>query len=615
MISVNVVPGPPFGRDHDRVNTRGTRSRARRAAAALGALVTAWLVAALVAAGPASAHATVVATDPADGARLTAAPAAVTITFSEPVGLGSGYLRVTDAQAQAVSTGDPTHPDSDGARLQAQLTKGLADGSYLISWRVVSEDSHVIAGSARFVVGDGPLLDFGGASTGDAKREISILAGVARWAGYAGLALLGGLWLLFVSVPSARAAQRADAIAWAGWAAAVASAIGGILAQGAASSGRGLGSLLDASQIDATLATSYGRLHCWELIALGLLGVLLPQVVRAASEERRQGAPEAAGLLLLAVISTVSASGHAAAASPRLLALAADALHLGAASVWLGGLIVLLAVVLPHQDPLDAQRAIRAFSPVAATAIAVLVVTGTYQAWRETRSLDALGGTSYGRLVIVKVALVVLIVVAAAVTRRKLLGATLRPRAQQPQQATTQPQAEQAEQEERPQQATTPQQPTTPRSTARRALAVEAALGIAALVAAAVLVGQPPARAAYAQELGTRPISATTELSPSAQATITVDPARHGLVRVTVVVTGQAPTAVTLTATLPSQDLGPQPIALAPEGTEGPGATPGAATYTAENVPLAAAGEWTFSLTVRTGEFDAIAADVQLEIR
>lgn len=607
MISVNVVPGPPFGRDHQRVSTHGTAIR--RAAAALGALVTAWLVAALVAAGPASAHATVVATDPADGARLTAAPAAVTITFSEPVGLGSGYLRVTDAQAQAVSTGDPTHPDSDGARLQAQLTKGLADGSYLISWRVVSEDSHVIAGSARFVVGDGPLLDFGGASTGDAKREISILAGVARWAGYAGLALLGGLWLLFVSVPSARAAQRADAIAWTGWAAAVASAIGGILAQGAASSGRGLGSLLDASQIDATLATSYGRLHCWELIALGLLGVLLPQVVRAASEERRQGAPEAAGLLLLAVISTVSASGHAAAASPRLLALAADALHLGAASVWLGGLIVLLAVVLPHQDPLDAQRAIRAFSPVAATAIAVLVVTGTYQAWRETRSLDALGGTSYGRLVIIKVALVVLIVVAAAVTRRKLLGATLRPKAKQPQ-ATTPP-----SQPEQPQQAERPQQATTPRGTARRALAVEAALGIAALVAAAVLVGQPPARAAYAQELGTRPVSATATLSPSAQATITVDPARHGLVRVTVVVTGQAPTAVTLTATLPSQDLGPQPIALAPESTQGPGATPGAATYTAENVPLAAAGEWTFSLTVRTGEFDAIAADVQLEIR
>ena len=43
---------------------------------------------------------------------------------------------------------------------------------------------------------------------------------------------------------------------------------------------------------------------------------------------------------------------------------------------------------------------------------------------------------------------------------------------------------------------------------------------------------------------------------------ITVDPARHGLVRVAVTVTGEAPTAVTLAATLPSQDLGPQPIAL-----------------------------------------------------
>lgn len=547
----------------------------------LGALLATWLIAVLVAATQAQAHATVVATDPADGARLTEVPAAAIVTFSEPVGLGSGYLRVTDSTAKTVSTGDPSHPDGDGARLQATLQRGLPDGSYLISWRVVSQDSHVVAGSARFVVGTGPLLDFATGSTGQATGEISVLAGVARWIGYAGLGLLGGLWLLFVTVPSGRAAQRAEALAWAGWGLAVTSAIGGILAQGAATSGRGLGSLLDAHQIDATLATSFGRLHCWELILLGALGAVLPQALRAAQEERRHGAPEVAGLLLLGVVSTVSASGHAAAASPRLLALGADALHLSAASVWLGGLIVLLVAVLPHQDPLDAQRAIRAFSPVAATAIVVLIGTGTYQAWRETRSLDALGDTSYGRLVIAKASLLALIVLAAAVTRRRLLGATLRVR-------------------QRPEIADKP--------TARRVLALEAALGVAVLGVAAVLVGQPPASSAYAQQLGTRPTSATTALSETASVRITVDPARHGLVRVAVTVTGEAPTAVTLAATLPSQDLGPQPIALSAD-------VGGGGSYTAENVPLAAAGRWTFTVTVRTGEFDAVTADVQLVIR
>lgn len=552
---------------------------ARRTAAVLGALIAAWLIAALVTAGAARAHASVVATDPADGARLTASPAAATVAFSEPVGLGSGYLRVTDSSAKTVSTGDAAHPDGNGAKLQAALAPGLPDGSYLISWRVVSEDSHVIAGSARFVVGDGPLLDFATGGTGAAQPEISVLAGIARWSGYAGLALLAGLWLLFVTVPSTKAARKAERLAWVGWALAVASAIGGFLAQGASASGRGLTSLVNGSQIDATLATSYGRLHCWELICLGILAAVLPQALRAANEERRHGAPEVSGLLLLAVISTVSASGHAAAANPRLLALGADALHLTAASVWLGGLIVLLGAVLPHQDPLDAQRAIRAFSPVAAAAIGVLIATGTYQAWRETRSLDALGDTSYGRLVIAKAALVALIVLAAALTRRKLLGATLQPK---------------------------DQQETSDKRAARRTLATEAALGIAALVAAAVLVGQPPARSAYAQELGTRPTTATTTLNDTADVQITVDPARHGLVNLSVKVTGEEPTDVTLTATLPSQDLGPQTIALT-AGANG--------QYQAENVLLAAAGTWTFSVTVRTGEFDSVAADVRLVIR
>ena len=79
-----------------------------------------------------------------------------------------------------------------------------------------------------------------------------------------------------------------------------------------------------------------------------------------------------------------------------------------------------------------------------------------------------------------------------------------------------------------------------------------------------------------------------------------------GIPSVVAEVQGQAPTAVTLTATLPSQDLGPQAIALTDEG---------GGRYTAAQVPLAAAGTWTFSVTVRTGEFDAVAADLRLVIR
>ena len=120
----------------------------------------------------------VVGTDPADGSRLDQAPARVTVTFSESVSVEAGFLKVVDGGGEQVSEGEPT---ATGPDVSVPLRAGLGDGSYLVSYRIVSPDSHPIGGAFSFVVGDGPLVAPTGAVTGGTtNRVVELVFTVAR---------------------------------------------------------------------------------------------------------------------------------------------------------------------------------------------------------------------------------------------------------------------------------------------------------------------------------------------------------------------------------------------------------------------------------------------------
>jgi copper transport protein len=127
-------------------------SARRRAALLLVGLLSVWLVTGVLTAGPAAAHAELVSTSPAEGARLDAPPQQVTLTFSEGVSVAAGYARVLDAGGDRVDSGAPK---VDGDELTIGLRSGLPDGGYLVTYRVVSADSHPIAGANSVVLGRG----------------------------------------------------------------------------------------------------------------------------------------------------------------------------------------------------------------------------------------------------------------------------------------------------------------------------------------------------------------------------------------------------------------------------------------------------------------------------
>jgi methionine-rich copper-binding protein CopC len=101
-------------------------------------------------AGVAHAHATVVATDPKDGARLASTPSTVALTVSEQV--ESGSIVVTAPDGSAVRT---SKPRVDGRRLSTKLAESDQQGRYTVAYRVISADGHPVLGTFTFTTTTG----------------------------------------------------------------------------------------------------------------------------------------------------------------------------------------------------------------------------------------------------------------------------------------------------------------------------------------------------------------------------------------------------------------------------------------------------------------------------
>lgn len=114
-------------------------------------------------------------------------------------------------------------------------------------------------------------------------------------------------------------------------------------------------------------------------------------------------------------------TGHANGAEARALALSLDAVHVVSAGLWIGGLGVLLLLTLRRRGGADILTSlVPKFSPVAIGSVGLLVASGTAAAWRELEGLDSLWQTGYGRLLVLKVALVGGVLLLGAINWRRL---------------------------------------------------------------------------------------------------------------------------------------------------------------------------------------------------
>ncbi|MFJ9785532.1 copper resistance CopC/CopD family protein [Amycolatopsis sp. NPDC101161] len=390
--------------------------RAARRALALLAFLAGWLV---LTAAPASAHVEIVSTTPGDGSRLTAAPAQVSVTLSENVGIQPGSLKVVDTRGTAVDTGPVFQPGDVAEQVAVRLKPDLPDGSYLVEYAFISTDSHPVRGTFAFVVGAGPLITSAGAVAAATGTDpaVDVVSTVVRWLSFAGIVLLGGLVFLLTCHPAGRTDPRARRLLKAGVRLTAGTAVATFVLQGPYAAGRGLGALLDPNLLADTLRLSYGKLLLVRLVAAGVLAAVLPRVLAAQPASARRGRLENLAMITgFAALLSFSASGHPVTDRVLYFSVAADLVHWGAIAVWAGGLVQ-LALCLVRRTP-DLGPVVTRFSRLAMNCVALIAISGGVLALRIVPSVSALWTTTYGLLLLGKIAGFAALLLVANVARR-----------------------------------------------------------------------------------------------------------------------------------------------------------------------------------------------------
>jgi copper transport protein len=388
-----------------------------RALHRLALAVTLALAALVLLAPSASAHASLVSTDPAEGEVLADAPESLTLIFDEPVALSAQGARLYDASGTEVAA------DARSVDRVVTVAPGeqLADGTYVLSYRVISADSHPVAGSLTFSVGSpSETVVTPEEDAATTERGVVLAHGALQGVAYTALLLAAGLALFTaVLLPAAtgieslrRRLRRVTRIA-----AAVASVgavllvpVGVVCQQGLALTGL----------VTAVAWTGW-------VSADGLLTALVVTgcaVIAASVSERPPSTRQRLAVLLSGAVALAALAlvGHTRSYGPPVLVVLSDVAHVVAAAIWFGGLVGLAIslVSLAKREELAAHTLAR-FSTAAAGLLAVVAAAGVVLAWRILGSWESLVATTYGLILLTKVSMVALAVAVAGWNRYRLL--------------------------------------------------------------------------------------------------------------------------------------------------------------------------------------------------
>ncbi|MFB6694106.1 copper resistance CopC/CopD family protein [Streptomyces virginiae] len=633
------------------------RARATALLPRLALVLAALLATLFTAAAPATAHAALTASDPTDGAVVATAPAQVTLSFSEQVAMGDDSIRVLDPQGRRVDTGELRDMCSGNTvRYGTALHSGLPNGTYTVAWQAVSADSHPISGAFTFSIGAPSATEVSLPTTTAGGGPVGIAYGIARYAAYAGFTVLVGgaafILLCWRRGAAQRPLQKLVVRAWVTLTAATLAML--VLRTPYTGSGR-FADIFDLDGLRAVLETKTGASLVSRLLLLGaaalfvavLFGVYARRMQDATSEEEDKDTGDltfglAIGGAVVAggIAATWALSEHASTGIQPGLAMPADILHMLAVATWLGGLSALLVAL--HKVPGIERSAVRRFSGVAFVSVGVLAVTGVYQAWRQTGSWSALTGTEYGRLLLLKVALVAVLLGVAYMSRKWTARLAEAPAAREGAASEAGGQevtADDVSRETSPAAATVtvPADPERAaqlarqraalenarekrvrdadpdRAGLRRSVLVEAAIAVVLLVVTTILTSTEPgrtveqeaARGSSATAVPDRAVKITLPFDTGGQngkgsVRLELDPGRVGANTLHLWADngdGQPfdLPEIKVAFTLPAKDIGPLPVV--PDQ-----AAPG--HWTASGVQLPLAGEWRIDVTVRTSDID-----------
>jgi len=377
----------------------------------------------LTTAGPASAHAALTGSDPQQGVVVDKAPDQVSLTFSEQVALSNDSLRVLDPKGKAVQQGKPF--EVGGTTYGVKVHSGLPDGTYTVTYQVVSADSHPVSGAFTFSVGAPSVTSVSVSGETAGGGVVGWLYGFGRYLSYAGfIVLVGGGAFVLACWQRGAGVRPMQRFVVGGWLTLTSATLLLLLLRGSYTGSGKVADIFDLDLLGNVLQTKAGAALVSRLLLLAAAALFI-SVLFGAYDKRE--AEEKRDLTFgLAIGGTVVAAGlaaswamaeHASVGLQPGIAMPVDVLHLLAVATWLGGLSALLVALYRSQTPIE-SAAVRRFSQVAFGSVVALVATGVYQSWRQLGSWSAFTGTRYGQLLLVKIGLVAVLVGIAYISRR-----------------------------------------------------------------------------------------------------------------------------------------------------------------------------------------------------
>jgi copper transport protein len=343
----------------------------------------------------ASAHVTLVSSDPAANSRLTASPTQLRLVFSEPVEPPVAHISIVrpDGTVDSVAVANDPH---NVYTLVGPL-KDLGPGTFRVVWHVLSEDGHPVGGNFLYTVGPGPVSVPAVTPAAEAEQQTpttwgptvagaATIPAVLRGLGVGSLAALTGLLFFMVTMPAGAGHRALRVSRWLSGAA-------GLLLIGHLGTwlvNTAPDHRLTGTWMSAAFSSDVGRIELWRtfLALLPFWGLVLARRIGLAA------------LLAVPPLLLSAAIGHSAAFHP-MWSIPLKALHLTALAAWLGGLFWL--TVSESANPRELAIQTSRVSSIALAAVVAIGLSGVLEAVFMLSSFSDLR-SPYGLIIALKVA-------------------------------------------------------------------------------------------------------------------------------------------------------------------------------------------------------------------
>ena len=365
------------------------QSPTRHALIAAGAVVALIITPAIV-----FAHARLVRSAPAANESLSAPPNGISLWFSERPELRFTSVQLLDSTGRVVALGAPS-ADVDATGVVAAVTAPLGVGRYTVVWRTAAADGHPSTGKFAFTVTSAPaappVVTPADTAPGSVTVRIDTAARripnsivqpdrppsmptAARWAELvAALTLIGALIVRLAVLPRADLPREA---------------------------------FIDAS--DRLRRLGHATLTLFVLATLMRVAAESTLVMEDGESRLRA--------MLVVVRDTRWGHGWSIGLAGAAVAIAVDVTHVLGAGGWIGGLAALLLSVFPAIASLDqaqesraGSRVVRAYHASAVESVAIVAISALAAAWLRLPSVGALWGTAYGRILLIKFCVVLVV--------------------------------------------------------------------------------------------------------------------------------------------------------------------------------------------------------------